>query len=148
MKFGSILLFAMLGFTFVSAQTTPSDISKQVTTWHEGLVKGDLDGLQAQYASDAVFFPTFINSANTPDARKTFLTALIAKKPVATLNPDQRARIFGDVATCSGTWVFEVTAADGSREKKPVRYLFVFEKRAGKWLIIEQHVSSFPVKQL
>jgi hypothetical protein len=143
----AIFTALLLSIAFISqSQTTPSDISKQVTTWHEGLVKGDLDGLQAQYASDAVFFPTFINSANTPDTRKTFLAALIAKKPVATLNLDQRVRIFGDVATCSGTWVFEVNAADGSREKKPVRYLFVFEKRAAKWLIVEQHVSGFPVK--
>ena len=133
--------------SFVSqAQTTPTDVAKQVTAWHEGLVKGDLESLQAQYASDAVFFPTFINKANTPDERKAFLNTLIAKKPIATLNNDQRVRIFGDVATCSGTWVFEVNAADGNREKKPVRYLFVFEKRAGKWLIIEQHVSGFPVK--
>jgi hypothetical protein len=100
----------------------------------------------AQYASDAVFFPTFINAARTADERKAFLQVLIAKKPVAVLNNDQRIRLFGDVATCSGSWVFDVNAADGSREKKPVRYLFVFEKRAGKWLIIEQHVSAFPEK--
>lgn len=99
------------------------------------------------YASDAVFFPTFINSANTPEARKAFLTTLIAKKPVATVNNDQRIRIFGDVATSSGTWMFDVNAADGSREKKPVRYLFVYEKRGGKLLIIEQHVSAFPEKK-
>jgi hypothetical protein len=105
-----------------------------------------LDGLLAQYASDAVFFPTFINVARTADERKAFLQTLIAKKPVATLNNDQRIRLLGDVSTCSGTWIFEVNAADGSREKKPVRYLFVFEKRGGKWLIIEQHVSGFPVK--
>ena len=141
------VVFFLLANILLQAQTsTPADISKQVTAWHEGLIKGDLAGLQAQYASDAVFFPTFINKANTPDERKAFLNTLIAKKPVATLNPDQRVRIFGDVATCSGTWVFEVNAADGTREKKPVRYLFVFEKRAGQWLIVEQHVSGFPVK--
>jgi hypothetical protein len=129
------------------AQTTPSEITQQLTNWHNGLVKADLDGLMAQYASDAVFFPTFINAARTAEERKAFLQVLIAKKPVATLNNDQRVRIFGDIATCSGSWVFDVNAADGSREKKPVRYLFVFEKRGGKWLIIEQHVSAFPEKK-
>jgi uncharacterized protein (TIGR02246 family) len=130
------------------AQDSPKqEVAQQVTAWHEGLVKADLNGLMAQYASDAVFFPTFINVARTADERKAFLTTLIAKKPIAVLNNDQRIRLFGDVATCSGTWVFEVNAADGSREKKPVRYLFVFEKRGGKWLIIEQHVSGFPEKK-
>lgn len=147
MKLIVTLLLTVASYTFVAAQTTPSEISQLLTNWHNGLVKGDLEGVNAMYASDAVFFPTFINSANTPEARKAFLTTLIAKKPVATVNNDQRIRIFGDVATSSGTWMFDVNAADGSREKKPVRYLFVYEKRGGKWLIIEQHVSAFPEKK-
>lgn len=147
MKFICIVLLTFGSVSLAFSQTTPSEIAQQVTNWHNGLVKGDVETVAAQYASDAVFFPTFINSANTPDTRKVFLTALIAKKPVAAMNNDQRVRIFGDVATCSGTWVFDVNAADGSREKKPVRYLFVFEKRGGKWLIIEQHVSAFPEKK-
>ena len=144
----SIFIAVLLAVnTVIFAQETPKqEVAQQVTNWHNGLMKADLDGLMAQYASDAVFFPTFINTTHTADERKAFLQTLIAKKPVATLNNDQRVRLFGDVATCSGTWVFEVNAADGSREKKPVRYLFIFEKRAGKWLIVEQHVSAFPVK--
>jgi len=145
MRYTFFSLLFIVFFNSSIAQTTPKEVSQQVSNWHDGLVKGDLNGLMAQYASDAVFFPTFINKALTPDERKSFLTTLIAKKPVATLNNDQRVRIFDDVATCSGTWVFEVNAADNSRKMKPVRYLFVFEKRAGKWLIIEQHVSAFPV---
>jgi hypothetical protein len=130
------------------AQDNPKqEVVQQVNAWHDGLVKADLNSLMAQYASDAIFFPTFINAANTPNARMAFFITLIAKKPVATLDNNQRIRLFGDVATCSGTWVFEVNTADGSREKKPVRYLFVFEKRGGKWLIIEQHVSGFPEKK-
>jgi uncharacterized protein (TIGR02246 family) len=132
--------------TYINAQDVRQEVAQQVNNWHTGLQKADLEGLAAQYASDAVFFPTFINVARTADERKAFLQTLINKKPVATLNNDQRIRLLGDVSTCSGTWVFEVNAADGSREKKPVRYLFVFEKRGGKWLIIEQHVSGFPVK--
>lgn len=147
MKLLVTLLLTVASYTMVAAQTTPSEIAQQVTAWHDNLGKGNLAAAEAQYASDAVFFPTFINSANTPETRKAFLTTLIAKKPVAVLNNDQRVRIFGDIATCSGTWVFDVNAADGSREKKPVRYLFVFEKRGGKWLIIEQHVSAFPEKK-
>lgn len=147
MKFLNILFFTLLVSSSAFAQDTPKqEVAQQLTNWHNGLVKGDLEGVMAQYASDAVFFPTFINAALTADERKSFLQTLIAKKPVAVLNNDQRIRLFGDVATCSGSWVFDVNAADGSREKKPVRYLFVFEKRAGKWLIIEQHVSAFPEK--
>jgi uncharacterized protein (TIGR02246 family) len=130
-----------------SQTTAKQEIEQQIVAWHDGLAKADLNGLMAQYASDAVFFPTFINVARTADERKAFLQTLINKKPSAVINPDQRVRVFSDVATCSGTWIFDVNAADGSREKKPVRYLFVFEKRGGKWLIIEQHVSAFPEKK-
>lgn len=147
MKFAFLFFFLFVNCVSVFAQDGPKqEITQQVLAWHAGLGKADLSGLMAQYASDAVFFPTFINSARTADERKAFLQTLINKKPTAVLNSDQRTRIFGDVATCSGTWIFEVNAADGSREKKPVRYLFVFEKRGGKWLIVEQHVSAFPVK--
>ena len=147
MKFLNILFFTLLVSSSTFAQDTPKqEVAQQLTNWHNGLVKGDLEGVLAQYASDAVFFPTFINAARTADERKSFLQTLIAKKPVAVLNNDQRIRLFGDVATCSGSWVFDVTAADGSREKKPVRYLFVFEKRAGKWLIIAHHVCAYVEK--
>ncbi len=142
-----LFFIVIISCTSVFAQDTPKqEVAQQLTNWHAGLVNGDLEGVMAQYASDAVFFPTFINAARTADERKAFLQTLIAKKPTAVINNDQRIRLFGDVATCSGTWLFDVNAADGSREKKPVRYLFVFEKRAGKWLIIEQHVSAFPEK--
>ncbi len=145
-----ILLFVALftlNFYAFAQITVKQEIEQQITVWHEGLQKADLNSLMAQYASDAVFFPTFINVTRTADERKVFLQALINKKPTAVLNPDQRIRIFNDVATCSGTWVFDVNNAEGGREKKPVRYLFVFEKRGGKWLIIEQHVSAFPEKK-
>lgn len=143
------LLISLLiaGANVFAQATAKQEIEQQIMQWHDGLVKGDLNGLMAQYASDAVFFPTFINAASTADERKSFLQTLINKKPSATLNNDQRVRLFNDVATCSGTWIFDVNNADGVREKKPVRYLFVFEKRGGKWLIIEQHVSAFPEKK-
>ena len=140
----AILMATMVSF---AQNNQKQEIENQVKTWHEHLVKADLNGILAQYASDAVFFPTFINVARTADERKTFLQTLINKKPTAVLNPDQRIRLFGDVATCSGSWIFDINAADGTREKKPVRYLFVFEKRNGVWLIIEQHVSGFPEKK-
>jgi uncharacterized protein (TIGR02246 family) len=146
LQVSTFVIFSIVFVNNIAAQDTRQDVAQQVANWHNGLQKADLDGLMAQYASDAVFFPTFINVARSADERKAFLQTLIAKKPVATLNNDQRIRLLGDVSTCSGTWIFEVNAADGSREKKPVRYLFVFEKRGGKWLIIEQHVSGFPVK--
>lgn len=140
----SILMVTMVTF---AQNNQKQEIENQLKTWHENLVKADLAAIQAQYASDAVFFPTFINSARTPDERQVFLQALINKKPTAIINPDQRIRLFENVATCSGTWIFDVNNAEGLREKKPVRYLFVFEKRNGKWLIIEQHVSAFPEKK-
>ncbi|RDB05726.1 DUF4440 domain-containing protein [Runella aurantiaca] len=146
-RFSALFFVLILSCATSFAQEGPKqEVAQQITNWHNGLVKADLEGVMAQYASDAVFFPTFINVARTADERKAFLQTLIAKKPVAVLNNDQRVRIFGDVATCSGSWVFDVNNAEGQHEKKPVRYLFVFEKRGGKWLIIEQHVSAFPEK--
>lgn len=142
-----LIILLIVGASVFAQATAKQEIEQQIMQWHDGLVKGDLNGLIAQYASDAVFFPTFINAASTADERKSFLQTLINKKPSATLNNDQRVRLFNDVATCSGTWIFDVNNADGVREKKPVRYLFVFEKRGGKWLIIEQHVSAFPEKK-
>lgn len=141
------IILTVIALTSFAQSNPKQEIEQQLKTWHENLTKADLEGVMAQYASDAVFFPTFINMARSAEERKSFLQTLISKKPVAVLNPDQRIRIFDSVATCSGTWVFDITTVDGNREKKPVRYLFVFEKRGGKWLIIEQHVSAFPEKK-
>lgn len=147
MKFVLVLLLTFSVGESVFSQAISEEIAQQLTDWHVGLKKADLKGLESQYASDAVFFPTFINAARTANERESFLQTLIAKKPEVVFNNVRRIRVFGNVATCSGTWIFEVNSTEGSREKKPVRYLFVFEKREGKWLIIEQHVSAFPEKK-
>ncbi len=82
-----ILLFiALFTLTFYAfAQTTAkNEIEQQITAWHEGLQKADLPALMAQYASDAVFFPTFINATRTADERKVFLQALINRDRIDT----------------------------------------------------------------
>ncbi len=124
-----------------------AEIGKLVQNWHAALTAGDLEAVSAQYADDAVFFPTFINIARTANERRAFLQTLINKKPTAVLYPDQRVRQFGNVATCSGSWLFTINNADGTRGQVPVRYLYVYEKRGGKWLIVEQHVSAMPEKK-
>lgn len=110
-----LIILLIVGASVFAQATAKQEIEQQIVQWHDGLVKGDLNGLMAQYASDAVFFPTFINAARTADERKAFLQTLVNKKPSATLNNDQRVRLFNDVATCSGTWIFDVNNADGVR---------------------------------
>jgi uncharacterized protein (TIGR02246 family) len=122
-------------------------VAKLVQDWHTALTNGDLDAALAQYADDAVFFPTFVNAARSSTERRAFLQTLIDKKPIAVLNPDQRVRLFGNAATSSGSWLFTVNNAEGVRVQMPVRYLFVYEKRGGRWLIVEQHVSAMPEKK-
>ncbi len=52
--------------TILYAQTSnQAEIGKLVQQWHVVITAGDLDAVSAQYADDAVFFPTFVNITHT-----------------------------------------------------------------------------------
>jgi hypothetical protein len=56
---------------------------------------------------------------------------------------DRRIRVYDQVGISAG--VYTVTdLKDGQEVSTPGRFTFVFEKRAGRWVIVHHHSSRMP----
>jgi len=59
-----------------------------------------------------------------------------------TVNDDAEIHTTGDHAWGFATVKEDATMKSGKREMATIRWTFVFEKQAGKWLIAHEHVSE------
>jgi uncharacterized protein (TIGR02246 family) len=53
-------------------------------------------------------------------------------------------RTYGDTATATGLYRFEVTTADGASTDVTHRFSFAFHKGEKGWIIVHQHSSQMP----
>src|SRR5262249_47176540 len=58
-----------------------------------------------------------------------------------TLNDDARVHRNGNSAWSTATFHLDGTHKDGSKESSDARWTAIWEKTAGKWLIVHEHVS-------
>lgn len=59
-----------------------------------------------------------------------------------TVNDDAQLHPAGDYEWATATVSSEMTHKDGKVDKGAFRWTVVFEKQAGKWLIVHEHVSA------
>jgi uncharacterized protein (TIGR02246 family) len=109
--------------------------------WNDSLETGNAERVDANYAPDAVLIPTVSNQIRTTSAERVayFKDEFLPKKPSGTIDKSY-FKCIGDIAINSGLYTFKF--GDGS--KVQARYTFVYQKRDGKWLIIEHHSSKMP----
>ncbi len=140
------LFFALAGSTpaFASAACTPqqeAEILELFAEWNRSLATGDAVKVDANYARDAVLIPTLSNEIrHTPAGRILyFKDEFLPKEPSGKIDKHY-LKCSGDIAINSGLYTF--TFGDGTKAR--ARYTFVYQKRDGKWLIIEHHSSKMP----
>jgi uncharacterized protein (TIGR02246 family) len=98
------------------------------------------------YDADAVFWGTgarqpFVGGAEIePYFAQQF--ANFAQRKVSFIDPI--IRIYGDTATATGLYKFEVETAGGEAMTVAHRYSFAFVKQNQGWIIIHQHSSQLP----
>lgn len=127
-----------------AAPASRDDISALTAAWVDAFNSRDAARIAALYDPQAVLIGT--------DAKKPVsgTAAIDAYFRQAAADPSARvalgehlARGYGDVAVDSGVANF-FGVRDGKAELVPARYTFVYRKRGGKWLIVEQHSSRVP----
>jgi len=135
--------------TSVPALTTTDSAAKDqvvaaTAAWVEAFNSRDAARLSALYDAEAVL-------TDAAEARQRVGAADIAdyyKK--ATQRPTQRValgernlRLLGDTAIDSGSLTY-FEMRDGNATTTPGRYSLTYQKRGGKWLIVDQQLSSTP----
>src|ERR1041385_6641624 len=136
---------ALAGLPFSApAACTPEqehEVLELFKQWNASLLTGNAARVDSNYASDAVLIPTLSNQIRHTSAERIayFKDDFLPKKPSGKIDK-YYLRCLGDIAINSGLYTF--TFGNGSKQQ--ARYTFVYQKRDGKWLIIEHHSSKMP----
>lgn len=123
---------------------TRAEILGLFTEWNTALQSGDPARVAALYAPDANLVPTISNEVrSSPQAIRDYFAVFMKLKPKGRIISNNIG-IHGDIATNSGTYVFDTTSRD-LREEITCRFTFVYRRDPEGWRIIEHHSSMMPV---
>ncbi|MFG2023527.1 SgcJ/EcaC family oxidoreductase [Streptomyces sp. NPDC048825] len=129
-----------------AAKPSKKEVAALFDVWNATLQTGDAEKVADQYAKDAVLLPTVSNKVRTDragivDYFEHFLQNKPAGKKVQTI-----VNVL-DSNSAIDTGVYEFTLTDHETGEKRVveaRYTYEYEKRDGKWKIVNHHSSAMP----
>ncbi|MGX2993342.1 SgcJ/EcaC family oxidoreductase [Streptomyces sp. JNUCC 64] len=128
------------------AAATKEEIGALFSQWNAALQTGDAGTVADRYAPDAVLLPTV-----SPDIRTTrtqivdYFEHFLQKKPKGEKVRSVIHVLDEDSAIDAGLYRFHLTdAATGKTTPVVARYTYQYEKRGGKWLIVNHHSSVLP----
>ncbi|WP_161963822.1 SgcJ/EcaC family oxidoreductase [Xanthomonas arboricola] len=75
---------------------------------------------------------------------ENYFEMFLTKKPKGVINYRTVRVLDDDSAVDAGVYTFTLTDKSGKKSDVQARYTFVYEKRDGKWLIINHHSSAMP----
>lgn len=123
--------------------TDTAEILAEFDRWNAALQTLDAQQVTACYAADAILLPTVSNEVRHNHAEiLDYFERFLLKRPQGRIT-ESNARLFGDLAINSGTYVFTLTIARKQVEVR-ARFTFVYRKSAQGWEIIEHHSSVYP----
>ena len=122
-----------------------AEIAALFDRWNAALGTGDPEKVAALYAPDAVLLPTASPQIRTTHAEIVdYFEHFLQLKPVGTKLRTVVEVLDNNTAVDAGVYRFTLTNADGTTRDVDARYTYVYEKRDGKWWIINHHSSVLP----
>jgi uncharacterized protein (TIGR02246 family) len=110
--------------------------------WIRAVKAGDVEGLVALYAPDAVLYAPDATEARGTAAIRSYYTGMIGAVTVTQAVIDSQYQTTGDLSVGFGTATLTVTPkAGGSPEMMTVRVTAAARKIGGKWLYVADHAS-------
>ena len=123
---------------------TKADVEAATAQWVSAFNRKSVADIVALYASDAVFFGTTSPVLrDSPNLVQDYFKSLPTLGDSTIAVGDHRVQLFGDVAISTGVYT-RTSTQDGKVVQNPARFTFVYQKREGKWLIVEHHSSVMP----
>ncbi|MFF4504718.1 SgcJ/EcaC family oxidoreductase [Streptomyces sp. NPDC001401] len=128
------------------AKASKKQIAGLFDTWNRTLQTGDPEKVADLYADDAVLLPTVSNKIRTDHAGIVdYFEHFLENKPVGKKLETIVNVLDDDSAIDTGIYQFTLTDhATGTQSVVKARYTYEYEKRDGKWLIVNHHSSKMP----
>ncbi|KPI21437.1 Calcium/calmodulin dependent protein kinase II association-domain protein [Actinobacteria bacterium OK074] len=143
---GSVTAGVSFAGSDADAPPSKSQIAGLFTTWNDALKTGDAEKVADLYASDAVLLPTVSDKIRTNHAEIVdYFEHFLENKPVGK-KLDTIVNVLDDNSAID-TGIYEFTLTDpstGAKSTVKARYTYEYEKRDGKWLIVNHHSSKMP----
>ena len=125
---------------------TKAQIAALFDGWNAALKTGDPEKVADRYASDAVLLPTVSNKIRDTHAEIVdYFEHFLENKPVGK-KIETIVNVL-DENSAIDTGLYELTLTDpdtGAKRTVEARYTYEYEKRGGKWLIVNHHSSVMP----
>jgi uncharacterized protein (TIGR02246 family) len=124
-------------------------VAAATQAWIDAMGSHDPERVVALYAPDAVLWGTTSPTIrDNPAAVRDYFSLLTRVPPdYKGVLGEQRIRVFGDFAINTGTYTFIGPARDaaGKPLSRPARFSFAYQKRDGRWMIVDHHSSAVPL---
>lgn len=135
-----------LGVPEATAKPSKKQIAGLFDDWDDAVRTGDPAKVADLYASDSVLLPTLSNRLRTDRAGIVdYFEHFLSKKPDGEKVRTVVNVLDGNSAIDTGIYEFHVTdPVTGEKSTVPARYTYEYEKRDGKWLIVNHHSSKLP----
>jgi uncharacterized protein (TIGR02246 family) len=121
-----------------------ADVEATTARWIDAFNRKSSTDIVALYAPDAVFFGTSSPVLrDKPELVREYFKSLATLGDAVISMGEHRVQVLGRVAINTGYYT-RTAKQDGKEVKSPARFSFVYEKRDGRWLIVNHHSSAFP----
>ena len=121
-----------------------SDVEAATLRWIDAFNRKSSADIVALYAPDAVFFGTSSPVLrDRPELVSDYFKGLASLGDAVISMGEHRVQLFGTVAINTGFYT-RTALQDGKQVQNPARFSFVYEKRGGRWLIVNHHSSALP----
>ncbi|MEU9256690.1 SgcJ/EcaC family oxidoreductase [Streptomyces sp. NPDC048270] len=128
------------------SKPTEKEIAALFDGWNNSLQTGDPEKVAARYAKDAVLLPTASPEIRTDRAGIVdYFEYFLKTKPKGEKIRSVITILDKDSAIDAGLYEFHLTdSRTGEKRTVEARYTYEYEKRNGKWLIVNHHSSVLP----
>jgi uncharacterized protein (TIGR02246 family) len=119
-----------------STVSAASMIRRIGEAWAQHWNAGELEGVIATYAEDAVYLPPHHEAVHGRDAIRDYLKAPIGRGVTDLAFKVTYVKQQGSIAWDVGTYRMSVPQTDGTKKEDCGKYLTVWKHTGGKWLIV------------
>ena len=129
-----------------AAKPTKAEIAGLFDEWNAALQTGDSEKVADLYASDAVLLPTLSPKVRTDRAGIVdYFDHFLENKPKGEIVQSEINVLDSNSAIDAGLYDFALTDPEtGVKRTAEARFSFEYEKRGGKWMIVNHHSSALP----
>ena len=127
---------------WVAKPSADGEIRAATSAWAEAYNSRNPTRIASVYAPDAVFWGTTSKTIRTTPAEVADYFKDAGKRPDARVTlGEQFVRVYGEVGLNSGSYTF-TDNRDGQPVSRPARFSMAFQKREGKWVLVDHHSSE------